>query len=471
MNPRAELQTRDWRPLGLLLAAAAAGCPTSGYAQISLVPPSPNAPPNTIAVYTALQAACSQIPPPPLPTSPPNVPVAEQDLQNQCVFFSNGQNALSAGYAAIGGQQINALGPQTKIFASLQQDNLAEQLADLRQGSQDESVSGLILRGSGDRLLAATNVMDFLPYDSSGGTSTLPKFLQDKLGFFVNGSIQLGDQAPTSNSFLFGIKNATLSAGADYRVSDSLFVGAVYGLGATSVNFTDNLGRLDLRENGFTLFASFYEHSFFVDLVKGYGISRLTTDRNLYLLVPGQEAMGRSHLHDQWEGISFGDDLRWRWLFVSPEGSLNYHESHLDAFTESMSQPPPSPGSDGALSYGSATISSLQGRLGVRGGATWGTAWGVFQPLLRWDYIHEFQCHADTFSASFAAAQSLPPGAGLPFYIHTDAPEANYFSYSLGLNATFAYGFSASFDYKQLLGLQSIKSHEISLRVRYQGGK
>jgi outer membrane lipase/esterase len=461
--------------LTMLLAMAAS-------VSMGAPPLPPTATLNIISVANALQNACNQLA---SPTNAVALTPAQQDLSARCAFFENpaasNTAALQNGYYAIVGQQVNALGPQTKKFATLQQDDVTARLAELRHGAHGSSLLGLNLRGDDGRLLAANNVADFLPADSSGnsgGSGSAPVILDGRLGIFVNGSVKVGSkvgpQGKMANSFNFDIDDSSLTAGADYRITDWFVAGAAYSGGKTKTVFKNDLGRLDLDAKGLSVFASFYGTSYYLDILAGYGRTDLTTDRNLnFTEVPGgttidQQALGSSRIHDLWAGLSVGDALHWRQFSVTPEGSLNFHEIRLDGFTESMSQPS-GPGTGLALSYSDAVVPSLQGRLGLRLGYTASTAWGVFEPQIHGTFIREFRNRADTFTARFAAVLDLP-GGGTPAFIHTDAPEGHYFANGGGISAQFAHGVAAFFDYEQLRTLKTIKSHEFSFGVRWQVG-
>jgi uncharacterized protein YhjY with autotransporter beta-barrel domain len=455
-----------WRPINSFVSRLVlCGCATTALGAPVVLPPNPT--PNITSVAAALQRVCDR-----LSSSAGNTPLTETqvDVLQRCNFFEDPKaspTALANGYAAIVGQQVNALGPQAKKFASLQQDNLAARMAELRHGSTGVSLTGLELRGDDNRLLAANNIMDFLPADSSGSGDT-PSWLRNRLGLFVNGSVKVGSKRRSQNSFAFDIKDTSITAGADYRVTDWLVVGAAYASGRTKTIFANNLGRLDLKADGGNLFALFYERSFYADVIAGYGGTSLSTDRVLNYtessgVVVNQQALGSSHIQDMWAGVSVGDELAWGPLFVTPEASLNYHEIRLGGFTESMSAPS-APGSGLALSYGDAVVPSLQGRLNLRVGYTWSTPWAVLVPQAHYSFIREFRNRSDFFRARFAAAMDATDP---PVLIRTDSPEGHYFANGAGFTATFPHGFAAFFDYEQLRTLKTIKSHEFSFGVRY----
>jgi uncharacterized protein YhjY with autotransporter beta-barrel domain len=364
-----------------------------------------------------------------------------------------------------------------KTFASGQDMSLTERLAQLRQGAQGVSLSGLSLQGF-HGLPAGASLADLLPLGGGAGAGS-PAFLDGRLGVFLNGDYKEGSKAATANSFEFGVNNISVTAGVDYRCTDWLVAGLAYEGGVAHFDYTGNLGYnlgyMDLRNNGLNLYASIYKGSFYLDLLAGYGLSHLNNDRHLSYTnttantTVEQYAMGDTQLHNLSAGMSLGGELGWRALVVNPEASLSYHESHLGAYTETMSHPTDN-GGGLALSYAKADVPSLQARLGLHVGTTLRTSWGVLQPQIHGAYVRELRTASDTFTARFAAAESLGGGGDTPLYLQTDTSRNHYFATGAGVRATLAHGFSAFFNYEQLIALAGITSHEFSFGVRFQAG-
>ena len=442
-------------------------------AQTVFLPKVPKPTPNQKSMAAYLQKVCNQLAASANPSSASTLTPEQADLLRQCLSFeSPNASAATAGnnLLAISGQQINALGPQTKKFGTLQQDNLSARLSELRHGARGASFSGLALTADDGTVLASNKgITDFLPEGASGDGNG--GWLDGKLGIFVNGSVKDGSKRKTANGYALDISDDSATIGADYRVGEHFVFGAAVGSGNTKTDFANSLGRLDLHSTGLSVYASLYGSTYYVDALAGYGRPNLDTTRHIqYSGVPGggsvdQDAYGRTHLRDIWTGISMGRPFYWRAFTLTPEGSLNYHEIRLDGFSESMSSPG-GPGSSLALSYGSASVPSLQGRAGLRGGYTFSGAWGVFEPNLHSTFIREFRSHPDTFSAQF---ENAPPGSG-SVTLQTDPPEGHYIGIGAGLNFQLAHSISGFVDYEKLEKLRAIKSREFSFGVRYQFG-
>jgi uncharacterized protein YhjY with autotransporter beta-barrel domain len=401
----------------------------------------------------------------------------QEDLFAQCALLTQTSPTSLKALNPILGQQINALGPETKKFGSLQQDNITARLSEVRHGVTGVSLAGLTFTDSDGNVIAngASQIDDFLPVGASGdGNGPL---LDGKLGVFLNGSLQEGAKeaikvATVANSFVFDVKNDTVTLGADYRVTDQFVVGAAFGTGRTITDFANSLGRLDLTARGVSLYASLYGDTYYVDALMGYGVPKLDTDRHIAYAFDGstpvdQEAYGSTHLHDLWTGLSAGRPFNWGAIGLTPEASLNFHEIRISQFGETMSDPT-GPGSGLGLNYGATVVPSLQGRAGVRGSYTWTGSWGVFIPNAHATYVREFRDHSDEFSAQFINAPAAD--ASLAEVLKTAVPESHYMAYGAGLSFQLAHSVSGFVEYEELKTLQTIKSHEFTLGVRYQVG-
>jgi uncharacterized protein YhjY with autotransporter beta-barrel domain len=429
--------------------------------------------PNQARAAAYLKTVCADLAATAVGTSAPPPSSAQlADLTQRCQFFEGANSApaaLGTAYTAVMGQQINAIGPQTKKFGSLQQDNLAARLAELRRGARGASFSGLEVTDADGNVLAngGSQLSDYLPGGASGDAEQ--GWLDGRLGVFVNGSLKGGSKRVSKNSFAFNLSDNSVTVGADYRITNHIVAGAAVGSGKTTTDFANSFGHLDITATGVSVFASLYGTRYYVDAVAGYGRPHLQTDRHIAYSesasIIDQDATGSTHLRDVWTGISAGSPLNYRAFTLTPEVSLNYHEIRLDGFTESMSAPAAA-GSGLALAFGDAVVPSLQGRAGLRAAYTFSGSWGVFEPNLHATFIREMRSHPDDFTARLAYA---PQAAGL-FYIGTDPPEGHYFGGGGGVNFQLAHGISGFVDYEQLKVLKTIKSHELSLGLRYQFG-
>jgi uncharacterized protein YhjY with autotransporter beta-barrel domain len=429
-------------------------------AQTTPKPPTPN----ENSLYTYLNAIC---PPPASPTSAFTPTPAQEDLALQCRYFMSQPHTAMA-LLPILGMQINALGPETKKFGSLQQDNVTARLAEVRHGATGVSLSGLTLvRDDGTVVASNTSgISDFLPGGGSGDGNG--EWFDGRLGIFANGDIQEGSKTRlTAGNYAFNVKNDSVTVGADYRIGQQFVVGAAYASGKTRTDFENSMGRLDLNAKGVNLYASVFGETYYVDLLAGYGEPRLDTDRHIQYADVDQDAYGSTHLHDLWTGLSAGRPFNWGAFALTPEGSVNYHEIRLSEFSETMSQPG-APGSGLGLTFGNASVPSLQARAGLRAAYTVSTSWGVFEPNVHGTFIREFRDYSDTFNAQFESASQS--SSNLAYVLHTDPPEAHYTANGGGIAFHLAHSIAGFIDYEELHTLRTIKSHEFSFSLRYQLG-
>ena len=439
-------------------------------------PPKPT--PNQAAMAALVARTCAALAG--QPVGAVGLTAAQQDLLQRCSVLTNAATAptvLAAAYNAILGQQVNALGPLTRQFATLAQDNLTARLAELRRGQQGVSLAGLAVTDADGRDLSAgqSGAAGLLPGGASGDSSG--DLLDGKLGIFLNGNLAVGSKGPSPNSFAFDVSGNSLTLGADYRVGERFVVGGAIGSGHTKSDFGDALGRVDLASTGVSVFASYYRERFYLDLLAGVGRPKVDLRRHInYTEMPGtpgaividQRTHGATHSREAWTGLSSGWDFHWKALSVTPELSLNFHQNRLDGFRETVSQPL-APGAGLALAFDPVTVPSLQGRAGIRLAYVFSTPWGVLVPNAHATYIREFRNSADAFAVRYADSAMMGSPAEQPALIHADAPEGHYTANGGGFVAQFAHGISGFADYEQLRSLQTIKKHEFAFGLRYQG--
>ena len=204
------MQTKDvFSNAGLLLLSMALHLPVTSHAQSVILPANPT--PNQASLAAHLQNVCTQLAAAANGASGLTAP--QQDLLSSCRLFVDPQTpgaTLAAAYKAVLGQQINALGPQTKKFGSLQQDNLAARLAELRRGVRGSKTAGLVLRSDDGPLSASSgNLGDYLPGGGSGDGNL--QFLDGRLGVFINGSVKVGSKGASKNSYSYSFVQPELT--------------------------------------------------------------------------------------------------------------------------------------------------------------------------------------------------------------------------------------------------------------------
>jgi len=127
----------------------------------------------------------------------------------------------------------------------------------------------------------------------------------------------------------------------------------------------------------------------------------------------------------------------WEWQL---SGGLDWQETQIDAYRESG-------GAGLALVVPGRTITSRRGRVDVGLARTISRPWGVWQPLARLGWRHEFANPARPLAVSFAA-----DAGNTPIVFDTDDADANWGEAGLGAVFVFTGGHSAFVEWRTRFG-------------------
>lgn len=415
-------------------------------------------------------------------TADPNaLTPAQQDLLSRCGALKNADNSLAAavsGLNAMDGQEINALATQSRNFSNLQLTNLSSRLVALRQGVKGISTAGLnVLDENGNRL-PLQELASLIKYFAGGaGGDEEGGLLDERLGIFINGSVRTGKKDETPQGSGFDFDSSSLTIGADFRIRPQFVVGGAVGYGRSKTDLGALTGRFDGDTLSFTAYGSAYGEHLYVDFLAGYGSLDFESVRRIrYVEYPGeanerlidQTALGNPDGDQVWLGFSAGWDFSRKGWSFTPELSLSYVESTIDAFNERIEGT--GLGSGLALAFDKQTIESLTMRGGMRAAYSISKRWGVITPQVRLAYVHEFEDDPDVIRVDFVNSPFAndPTQPELGAFVVTEVPDKDYFSLSAGVSVQFARGISAFVDYETLEQLKSITSHEFSFGIRFQ---
>jgi outer membrane lipase/esterase len=486
-------------------AAAAAG--TAVAVQISTgagLATNPNRPltsvQNFVAPYqqseaAALERVCAALG----SADPSTLSAAQRNLYANCtaILGTHGGGVDAAGLKdtldAISGKQTTAQQRVGVQFAGAQFTNIGARLAQLRQGVTGASFAGLDLglpAGSGlDQLAAALG--DATGYKGAAGAGTAASAgggagddpgsisATTRLGFFINGSLRRGSQDTTTYETPFDFRSTSVTAGVDYRWTEHFIVGLALGHSSGSTDFTDGSGRLDSRSNLASLYATFYDEAFYVDLIGTFGhISYAATRTTSFSIdtttsdVPTNCVGGDCSVDTTGSTgarqLAFSGDVGYTFnrggFSFGPDIAIDYTRINVNGFSEN------DPDQSGmALDFGQDTGESLLAKAGGHMAYAIKTSFAVFLPEARVHYIHEFKNDQRALSVHF----SDDPDAGTPagpvsnFVVFTDPPDRSYFDYAAGVSAQFAFGVSAFVDYNAITSSDQ-RVHEFAFGVRIE---
>ncbi|HEY0747820.1 MAG TPA: autotransporter domain-containing protein [Steroidobacteraceae bacterium] len=455
---------------------------------------SPGINPAQVSVAAAVERTCADL----SGMSPSSITTLQQHLLANCrgIISSygggNDQSGLKNTLDAVSGKQTTAQQQIGVKFASTQFSNIGARLAQLRQGgSSGISASGLDLGGPAGmpaaQLMAAlreaTGAADssdptgIVGGNSGDGSST---GAPSRFGFFINGHLRRGSQDTTNIETGYDFKDNGVTAGVDYRLTDSLVLGVAAGHSNGSTDFNDASAHLDSRSNTASIYGSFYKNNFYVDVIGTYGhltyqANRTTSfalDPTVSVSAPNCAGStceinvnGSTGARQYALGTSAGYSFNKRGFVFGPDIALDYTRINVNGFTEN------DPTQSGmALAYDAQTGESLIMKAGGHLSYVLSTPIAVISPQVRVNYDHEFKNAQRASTVHFAADPTInaPNGPISNFVVFTDLPDRNYFDWAAGISAQFPFGISAFVDYSSIAGEQYLSSHEVAFGIRFQ---
>lgn len=350
--------------------------------------------------------------------------------------------------------------------AKNQLDNLKSRFSALRSGVRGVDLGGLnLMTGSGALPLS------LLPSAIALAVGEPPEEVGNafsRWGFFATGTIGRGERDADTLDPGFDYSSYDITAGVDYRITDSWILGGALGLHRNNTDLADNGGGMDA--SGWTLsgYASWFgSTSWYVDAVLGYGRNSFDLDRRIRYGIAGgtvidQLASASPGGDRQSLSLSIGRDFnRGAWSF-GPYLRADYSKIDFDSYTESMSSPE-SPGSGLALSVDARSLKSLQGVLGGKLSYAMSTSWGVLVPNAQVEWVNEFEDSPDLLVTRFAFDPTQTP-----ILIENSRIDTRYVNLGLGLSGVFANGRSAYVYYEHVAGQDRMSSDSLAIGVRIE---
>jgi uncharacterized protein YhjY with autotransporter beta-barrel domain len=267
---------------------------------------------------------------------------------------------------------------------------------------------------------------------------------------FLRGSVILAQGFSQADVPHFDGNTAAVTAGADYRLTDHLLVGATMSYAHTDVTLDDfgSSATVDSYSPGF--YASYADGGWFANFIGRYSYNSYTENRSIAFL--GQTANGGT---DGNEGVV---DLDGGYLFhkgpwsYGPVAGLQYTHLTVNGYTEQDS--------DASLTVDEDQSDSLRSRLG--GEVRYNTCGcGVtFSPHLTATWQHEFMDQGRGLTSSFTQF------GGGSFTVRTDDPSRDSALVDLGLDAKVDSSITVFGDYVVQAGQDNYFGQSLQAGVR-----
>lgn len=258
--------------------------------------------------------------------------------------------------------------------------------------------------------------------------------------------------------------------GVDRRIANRHVLGMAFHHQRESARFETGSGRVQGSHLG--LFATYgvsLSDAWTLDGYVGSTRGNLDLDRRVaYTLVldagTAEESVARinglakasTDVQRSVGGLSLGYAVSrgaWQWQVGA---AFDVVHSRIDGYLER--------GGEGlALAVDRQKVSSRQGRVGVRTARTASARFGVLQPFISLDWMHEFADDRRQLQVAFAADANRSP-----VLFETARPDRDWAEASVGLEAILVEGSSAFIAYQQRFGDRWLDERSLSLGLRVE---
>ena len=293
--------------------------------------------------------------------------------------------------------------------------------------------------------------------DAITGGGAGDEYADDRLGFFVNGSMAFGSLDASDNEMGLDFDTQGLTVGMDYRTYNDWVFGGAIGLVQHQGDFSSEGGSLELSGTSLSAFATWYEEDdAYIDVIASFGQNSFDLRRRVNL--PGQADQFAVSSPDASEmSVSLGGGLdynRNRWQF-GPYGRLSYTRSSVGSYSESPSNSAAA-GTGSMLAFESQTLTMSTITVGGQVSRNMPSARGVWIPQARLELEHRLDSGEREIDAAFIADPTATS-----FTIESDEVDTDYLNLGLGFSAVFQNGKSGYLYYESRLGQDRLSQHWI----------
>jgi uncharacterized repeat protein (TIGR01451 family) len=354
------------------------------------------------------------------------------------------------------------IGQSTSVseIATAQFRNIGARLSQVRGGGGSGfSTAGLNARyGNGSipiGMLAYLNQTE----EETNGIDTNNDFISP-WGFFINGTISMGDRDATTKELAFDFDTFGLTAGVDYRLDAKKVIGVALGYASFDSTIEDVS---ELNSSGVTLtgYGSFYiTDNFYVDTRISYARPEFDHTRSIDFTLGSTHidriAAGKTDADQYSFALSAGYSFYKNAWNITPNASINYVKTTIDEFAETGA-------GDFNFVYLEQELDSLVWSAGIRVSKAISLKKGIISPQFDIDYNYEGLNDGKDIQARFINA---PDDQML--IVVTDSPDRSYGSAGLGLVFISANGKQAYINYRTVIGLDGFSRGTFNLGARFE---
>jgi len=325
---------------------------------------------------------------------------------------------------------LNELSPQRlQVLSTIAFDNftfsaqqLADHLANLRDGISGLDTSGLVMMDASlapslarikNHLLAAPLESDELQETGIGGIqdSTVPAAIvtPNRWGAFIDGDVILADFSHNQNVPQADYTAGGVMAGVDYRLTDHLTIGALFNYihSEASLDGEGSRASIDSYQGG--LYGAYAQHGWYANALATYGFNDDSTSRRIRFAGVDRTAAADPSGNQYAGDIAGGYEFHLGRLAIGPNLGLDYVHWDLDRLTESGA-------GVASLDIRKQSADSLRSKVGLTARYQCRLGWIAVTPHFSAYWQHEYLDDSRDISSSFSQ-----PGIGT-FTVQTTVP-------------------------------------------------
>jgi hypothetical protein len=372
------------------------------------------------------------------------VQTAEEVLNGADLPFGMNLDAAALGLALrwTAPEELFALGSMSTQFLSNQLSMVGNRMTANRTTSRSN------LLGADLRTLIRTSYAS-----ADGGPARPADGGWSRLNMFFDAAGGFGKKADTTNTLgsedAFDFDGFELTLGMDYRLSDSLVAGGLFGYSDRRVDFDSSLSVVDghIKSKGYSLiaFMQFDQMRYYASGSLGYQRSNFDTYRRIMFtsLDPGvpsinTAAAGSPDSNALLATLDFGVPLQWKSIGVDLYAKADYQNVKIGGFAEVEAPVTGGSGSGFGFDVSSQTIKSLDTALGIKLQRVWQPDFGILVPYVRMEFHRQLATGRHGFSAVYSDLPDSVSDAieqSLDSAFRSDAPDKAFYTLAVGASA------------------------------------
>jgi len=369
-------------------------------------------------------------------------------------------------------EEFASQGSLSNSFVGGQLSGLAARIAALRLGAR-----GFAVNSYGE---------DYLAYGSGargGGASADDGWV--RWGGYVNSSAGYGDKDATVLEDAFDFDGRNFNGGIDYRVDESWIVGGTIGYQDMTLDFDSSQSIVDgdVDMDGYSLmpFVLYQSERWFGSFSVGYQQLSFDTTRSIRYpslnpqVEPTDTTATSKNDASVWSLFSSGGYTYalTSQFSVEPYLSVDYRHINVEKIREEDLN------NEGFnFIVDAQDITSFEGITGLKLQYVFTPSFAVLIPYIDAQWHHEFKDQSRDIKATYAGVSSSVDDAR--FVIPTDAPDADYQIYTLGLSSVLRGGsqsavgdaaggaLQAYFNFRTIVGMENYTYDSVTVGVRYE---